>query len=99
MIVLGDPMFYYGINPDKPVLPQGFQYIEGHGEWLQVEAPSGRRYFIARWRDSQRYVLWRRIARAHKCPCCNAVKLRYVVDDTEEIQLPQKQLTYPTGRL
>ena len=85
VIILGDPAFHWGIVPDKPFLPPGYLYIEEARWWLLAEAPSGRRYYVARHRKSGAWSLYRQGVAA--------VTLKYYVDIREEVSLPQLQLT------
>jgi len=43
-IVVGPVL--WGINPDKPKLPDGWSYIEEKDCWLIAVSPSGQEHFV-----------------------------------------------------
>jgi len=45
-IVVGPVL--WGINPDKPKLPEGWSYIEEKDCWLIAVSPTGQEYFVER---------------------------------------------------
>lgn len=39
------PWAWYGPNPDRLPLPQGWQYLERPGQWLLAQSPDGEYWF------------------------------------------------------
>lgn len=55
-------MLWFGLSPNKPTLPDGYDWVEADGEWLFLCGPDGREWFledfgklvrVGRWGDDK----------------------------------------------